>query len=59
MNNKINIETVFAYNREDLDWYKKQQAEQRHFDEIISKISNITDIIDQKISEYLRKNKLL
>lgn len=31
MNNKINIETVFAYNREDLDWYKKQQAEQRHF----------------------------
>ena len=57
MEDKTNIKTVFEYSRENTDWYQKQKAEQRRFDDMISKASNITEIIDQKISEYFRKNK--
>lgn len=53
----MNNETTFYYKREDTNWYQKQKAEQQRFDDMISKISNITDIIDQKVSEYFRKSK--
>lgn len=56
MEDKTNIETKFSYNRENTDWYQKQQAEQRRFDDMILKASNITDIIDKKVSEYFKKN---
>lgn len=57
MKNKTNIETIFEYNRENTDWYQKQQAEQRRFDDMIVKASNITDIIDKKVSECFKKIK--
>lgn len=57
MKDKTNIETIFEYNRENTDWYQKQQAEQRRFDDMIVKASNITDIIDKKVSEYFKKIK--
>ena len=49
-------DTEWEYFPSKTAWYKNQESERKKFEDMIQRVSRITEAIDARVQKYIRKN---
>ena len=50
-------DTVLEYFPTKTSWYQDQESERKKFEDMIQRVSRITEAIDARVQKYIRKNR--
>lgn len=51
-------EPVFEYHRSDMQWYRDHRKQNTEFDEMIDRVTRITELIERKVEQMQNNSRL-